>query len=93
MKLEQLIKDQLVLPILRKVSEKITYKYLYDYFLNNLIPHINKQGFLAKKSTTQDSLHFSQYCKNVVSGKVKFSLFLDFRKAFELTMRFFCYRS
>ena len=38
----------------------------------------------AKKSTTQAILHFLQYLyRHVDSGYVVFSLFLDFRKAFD----------
>ena len=40
--------------------------------------------FVLKKSTTQAILHFLQYLyKHVDSGNILFSLFLDFRKAFD----------
>ena len=41
-------------------------------------------GFRTKKSTTQAILHFLQYLyKHIYSGNFVFSLFLDFRKAFD----------
>ena len=51
---------------------------------NNSILHKHQYGFRAKKSTTQAILHFLQYLyKHIDSGNVVFSLFLDFRKAFD----------
>ena len=56
---------------------------LYDYLETNSVLHKEQNGFRAKKSITQAILHFLQYLnKNVNSGNVVFSLFLDFRKAF-----------
>ena len=55
-----------------------------DYLENNSILHKQQYGFSAKKSTTQAILHFLQYLyKHVDSGNIVFSLFLDFRKAFD----------
>ena len=51
---------------------------------NNSILHKQQYGFRAKKSTSQAILHFLQYLyKHIDSGNVVFSLFLDFRKAFD----------
>ena len=50
-----------VLPIFRKVFEKVAYTQLYDYLENNSILHKQQYGFRAKKSTTQAILHFLQY--------------------------------
>ena len=51
---------------------------------NNSILHKQQYGFYAKKSTTQATFHFLQYLyKHIDSGNVVFSLFVDFRKAFD----------
>ena len=73
-----------VLPVFSKVFEKVAYTQLYDYLENNSVLHKQQFGFHAKKSTTQAILHFLQYLhKHINSGNVVFSLFLDFRKAFD----------
>ena len=44
----------------------------------------NNWDFVQKKSTAQAMLHFLQYMyKHIASGNVIFSLFSDFRKAFD----------
>ena len=77
--------DKILLePVFNKVFEKVAYTQLYDYLENNSILHKQQYGFRAKKSTTQAILHFLQYlCKHIDSGNIVFSLFLDFRKAFD----------
>ena len=71
------------LPVFSKVFETVAYTLLDDYVGNNSILH-KKHGFRTKKSTAQAILHFLQYLyKHIDSGNVVFSLFLDFRKAFD----------
>ena len=73
-----------VLPVFSKIFEKVAYTQLYDYLENNSILHRQQYGFHAKKFTTQAILHFLQYLyKHIDSGIFVFSLFLDFRKAFD----------
>ena len=73
-----------VLPFFSKVFEKVAYTQLYDYLENNSIVHKQQYRLRAKKSTTQAILHFLQYFyKHIDSGNIVFSLFLDFRKAFD----------
>ena len=73
-----------VLSVFSKVFEKVAYTQLYDYLENNSILHKQQYGFRAKKSTIQAFLHFLQYLyKHIDSGNIVFSLFLDFRKAFD----------
>ena len=73
-----------VLPVFSKVFEKVAYTQLYDYLKNNSILRKQQYGFRAKKSTTQAILHFLQYLyKHIDSCNIVFSLFLDFRKAFD----------
>ena len=75
-------------PVFSKVFEKVAYTQLYDYLENNSIVHKQQYGFRAKKSTTQAILHFLQYLyKHTDSGNIVFSLFLDFRKAFDCVNR------
>ena len=73
-----------VLPVFSKVFEKDAYTQLYDYLESNSIQHKQQYGFRAKKSTTQAILHLLQYLyKHIDYGIIVFSLFLDFRKAFD----------
>ena len=73
-----------VLPVFSKVFEKVAYTQLYDYLKNNSILHKQQYGFRAEKSTTQAILYFLQYLYiHIDSGNVVFSLFLQFRKAFD----------
>ena len=73
-----------VLTVFRKVFEKVAYTQLYDYLENNSILHKQQYGFRANKYTTQTILHFLLYLyRHIDSGNVVFSLFLDFRKAFD----------
>ena len=73
-----------VLPTLSKIFEKLVYKQLYNYLeINSSLVNI-QFGFRTRKSTTQAILHFMQYLyKNLDEGKLVFSIFLDFRKAFD----------
>ena len=70
-----------VLSVFGKVFEKVAYAQLYDYLEKNSILHKQQYGFRAKKSTTQAIMQYFLY-KHVDSGNIVFSLFLDFRKAF-----------
>ena len=73
-----------VLPVFGKVFEKVAYTQLYDCLENNSIPHKQQYGFCAKKSTIEAIFHVLQYLYNHIdSGNIVFSLFLDFRKAFD----------
>ena len=73
-----------VLPILSKVFEKIAYKQIYEYFEKHSILNNNQYGFRCRKSTTQAIMNLMQYLySNIDSGKTVFSVFLDFRKAFD----------
>ena len=73
-----------ILPILSKIFEKVAYKQLYTYLENNSILNPNQFGFRSGKSTTQAILNLMQYLyTNIDSNKIIFSMFLDFRKAFD----------
>ena len=67
-----------------KVFKKVACIQLYDCLENISILHMQQYGFRAQKSTAQDILHFLQYMyKHMESSNIQFSLFLDFRKAFD----------
>ena len=69
-----------------KVFQKVSDKQQYDYMENNSILHKQQYDFRAKKWPfyTQAILHFLQYLhKQICTGNVVFSLFLDFRNAFD----------
>ena len=73
-----------VLPIFSKILEKAAYRQLYQYLETNSILIHNQFGFRRNKSTTQAIMNLTQYLySNIDSGKIIFSMFLDFRKAFD----------
>ena len=73
-----------VLPLFSKIFEKIVHKQLFRYLNINSILHENQYGFRANKNTTQAILNHLQYLyNNIDSNYIVFSLFLDFRKAFD----------
>ena len=73
-----------VLPIFSKIFEKVVYRQLYEYLEFNSYLDNNQFGFRAKKSTTHAIMNFLQYIyDNLDSSKLVFSIFLDFRKAFD----------
>ena len=57
---------------------------MYEDIKNNSILHEQQYGVRAKKCITRVILHSLQYqYKHIDSGNVEFSLFKDFRKAFD----------
>ena len=73
-----------VLPVFSKVFEKVAYIQLYDYLENNSILHKQQYGFRAEKSTTHAITFLAVLVyKHIDSSNIVFSLFLDFRKAFD----------
>ena len=73
-----------VLPTFSKIYEKIVYKQLYEYLERNSYLDNNQYGFRANRSTSHAILNLLQYTyQNLDSSKIVFSLFLDFRKAFD----------
>ena len=73
-----------VLPTLSKIFEKFAYAQLYKYLEINQILYPNQYGFRNKMSTTQAILNHLQFLYNSLdSGNIVFSIFLDFRKAFD----------
>ena len=73
-----------VLPIFSKIFEKVVHKQLFSYLNENSILHENQYGFRSNKNTTQAIINHLQYLyNNIDSNYIVFSLFLDFRKAFD----------
>ena len=73
-----------VLPTLSKIFEKFAYRQLYEYLNINNILFKHQYGFRNRMGTNQAILNHLQYLySNLDSGKIVFSLFLDFRKAFD----------
>ena len=73
-----------VLPTLSKIFEKVAHKQLYQFLEINSILDQHQYGFRTKRSTTQAIINLTQYLyKNLDSNKIIFSIFLDFRKAFD----------
>ena len=73
-----------VLSILSKIFEKAAYSQLYNYLELNTFLNNNQFGFRTKKSTTHAIINYLQYLyTNLDNNKLIFSIFLDFRKAFD----------
>ena len=73
-----------VLPIISKIFEKFAYNQIYEYFNNNNFFFSNQYGFRSRMGTNQAILNHLQYLyDHLDSGKIVFSLFLDFKKAFD----------
>ena len=73
-----------VLPPISKIFEKVVFNQLYKYFEQNSLLIENQFGFRARKSTTHAILNLMQYLyQNLDTGNIIFSIFLDFRKAFD----------
>jgi hypothetical protein len=73
-----------VLPLFSKIFEKIVHKQLFRYLNAHGILHENKYGFRSNKNTTQAIINHLQYLyNNIDSNFIVFTLFLDFRKAFD----------
>ena len=73
-----------VLPTFSKIFEKFAYIQLYKYLEINKILFPNQFGFRNKMSTNQAILNHLQFLyDNLDAGNIVFSIFLDFRKAFD----------
>ena len=73
-----------VLNIFSKILEKHAYKHLYSYLEANSVLSDNQVGFRKDKSTTQAILRHTGYVyDNLDDEKLVFSIYLDFRKAFD----------
>lgn len=73
-----------ILHILSKVYERVIHSQLYFYFDSNNIFYNHQYGFRSCKSTVQAILHQLQYTyDHLDDGDLVFSIFLDFRKAFD----------
>ena len=73
-----------VLPLFSKIFEKTVYNQMYQYLEINNILFNNQFGFRRKKSTTHAIINQLEYLyNNIDNDNYIFSLFLDFRKAFD----------
>ena len=73
-----------ILPILSKMFERIVYSRVYSFLEKyNLLNH-SQYGFRKGKSTIQALLDQIKFVyKNIDSGNVVISFFIDFSKAFD----------
>ena len=73
-----------ILPTFSKVFEKAAYSQLYEYLNINNILCRDQYGFRRERSTIQAIVQQIQYVfDRVDGGNAVFSLFLDFKKAFD----------
>ena len=67
-----------------KIFEKLMYKRLYAYLEKNEILYKKQYGFRSKKSTSDALISNTiEFYKALDKGNIIFSMFLDFRKAFD----------
>ena len=73
-----------ILPIFSKIFERIIHKRVYNYCEFFDILHPSQYGFRKNRSTSQAIIDHLQYLyNNIDNDNVVFSMFLDFRKAFD----------
>ena len=73
-----------ILNIFSKIIEKIMYKRLFSYFEDNSVLNNKQFGFRSKKSTSDALItNIKDFYSCLDHGKIIFSMFLDFRKAFD----------
>ena len=73
-----------ILPPLGKIFERAISIQLYGYFLEKKIITPEQYGFVKNKTTSNALVNFSRYVYDQLDqGNFVFSLFLDFRKAFD----------
>ena len=73
-----------ILPIFSKTFEKIIFKRVYSFSDHFSILHKDQFGFRNNRSTSQAIIGHLQYLyDNIDNDNVVFSMFLDFRKAFD----------
>lgn len=73
-----------ILPVISKIYEKVVYRRLYRFLENNNILYSQQYGFRSGRSTTQAIINHLQFIYNSIdAGSSVFSVFLDFKKAFD----------
>ena len=73
-----------ILPLLSKIYEKVSHIQLYKYCIKHNIIFKDQYGFQSRKSTNNAIINQMQYLyKTIDSGNLVFSIFLDFKKAFD----------
>ena len=67
-----------------KIFEKIVFKYVFNYFRDNLMISTWQSGFLPRSSTITQLIEiYDSFCKAVADGKEVRVVFLDISKAFD----------
>ena len=73
-----------ILPLLSKIYEKVTHIQVNKYCTKYNIIFKDQYGFQSKKSTSNAIINQMQYLyKTIDEGNLVFSIFLDFKKAFD----------
>ncbi len=73
-----------LLCVASKVFERIVFKRVFNFFLDNFVISDFQSGFQSGKSTTTQLLElYNQLCKAVDNGKEIRVVFLDIRNAFD----------
>lgn len=73
-----------ILPIVKKISERIVYNQLYNYLIRNNLLSKNQSGFRSNHSTVTSLLHSTnEFYTNADNGMVTGVIFIDLKKAFD----------
>ena len=73
-----------LLPLPRKILEKVVHRGLSNYFENNNLLSNNQSGFRKNYSTTKSIVEFNDIIfENMNNGKASAAVFIDLRKAFD----------
>jgi hypothetical protein len=73
-----------LLPLFSKIYEKVVRRQLFNFLTKFNILHPDQYGFQPNKSTSHAIIDYlQQLYSNIDSGDPVFSIFLDFRKAFD----------
>ena len=73
-----------LLPVMSKVLEKVVYKRLYGFLINNNILYASQYGFRSKHSTVNAITEMiGKIIKGFEENKITLGVFLDLSKAFD----------
>ena len=73
-----------ILPAISKIFEKIIYKQVFEYFVENKLFFESQHGFRQNHSTETACIEFVDFLKfEIDKGHVPLSIFIDLSKAFD----------
>ena len=70
-----------------KVFKKIVFKYVFNFFRDNLVISAHQSGFMPGDSTINQLLLYHELCLAIDKQKEVRIVFLDISKAFDKVLR------